>query len=214
LRRGSEGDVALGRRIGVNTRVAERRIDYTGRELRSGWLAEALGLEGDAIGAFRGSCMVSGPDLVDLEDLEAGNIVAGRDMLHFIVEMPGLCLAGITFAQRLLCSMVQEILNSAAGRDGRQDEGGAGVRVLRVERRGDDLFVGQGKLSVSVATVGPGSGLIHLALNVTTEGVPVRAACLEDLGIDPAWLAGEVLRRFAAEVESCQWAARKVRPVP
>ena len=191
----------------MDHKVADHPIDYTGRELRSGWLAEALSLEGDAIGAFRGSCMVSGADLVDLEDLEAGNIVAGRDMLHFIVEIHGLCLAGITFTQRLLCSMVQEMLNSAVGRG----RAGAGARV---DRRGDDLFVGDGKLSVSVATVSPGSGLIHLALNVTTEGVPVRAACLGDLGIDPGWLAGEVLKRFAAEVESCNKAVGKVRPVP
>ena len=193
----------------MKTKFAERRIDYTGRELRSGWLAEELGLEGDAIGAFRGSCLVSGGDLVDLEDFEAGNIVAGEDMVHFIVEIKGLCLAGITFAQRLLCSMAQEILNSAG--DG---GGGAGGRLgARVERRGDDLFVGGGKLSVSVATVSPKSGLVHLGLNVTTEGVPVKAACLTDLGIDPAWLVERVLAAFASEADSCGRASGKVRPV-
>jgi hypothetical protein len=151
--------------------------------------------------------MVTGADLVDLEDFEAGNIVAGRDMLHFIVEIEGLCLAGITFTQRLLCATVVEILNSAVGAG---DKGGVGTRV---ERRGDDLFVGEGKLSVSVATVSSRSGLIHLALNVTTDGVPVKAACLTDLGVDPGWLAGEVLARFAAEVDSCHRASLKVRPV-
>jgi len=196
----------------MKTRFAERRIDYTGRELRSGWLAEELGLEGDAIGGFRGSCMVSGRDLVDLEDFEAGNIVAGQDMLHFIVEIQGLCLAGITFAQRLLCSMVQEILNLAGVGAG---DGGGGARGAGawVERRGDDLFVGEGKLSVSVATVSPKSGLIHLGLNVTTEGVPVKAASLADLGVDPAWLADRVLAGFAAEADSCRKASGKVRPV-
>jgi hypothetical protein len=191
----------------VKTKLADERIDYTGRELRSGWLAERLGIEGDAIGAFRGSCMVSGGDLVDLEDLEAGNIVAGQDMVHFIVEMEGLCLAGITLAQRLLCSMVQEILNSAGRGAG---AGGAGAKV---ERRGDDLFVGEGKLSVSVATVSPKSGLIHLGLNVSTGGVPVKAACLTDLVVGPSWLAERVLARFAAEVDSCGKASAKVRPV-
>jgi hypothetical protein len=198
----------------VKTKFAHERIDYTGRELRSGWLAERLGLEGDAIGAFRGSCMVSGGDLVDLEDFEAGNIVAGQDMVHFIVEIKGLCLAGITYAQRLLCSMVREILNSVGGGSGAGGVGGgvAGAGA-RVERRGDDLFVGEGKLSVSVATVSPKSGLIHLGLNVTTEGVPVRAACLADLGVDPAWLADRVLAAFAAEVDSCLKASGEVRPV-
>ena len=189
----------------MRTKYARERINYTGRELASGWLAEKLGLDGNAIGAFRGACLVTGGDLVDLEDYEAGNIVAGEDMVHFIVELEGVCLAGITFAQRLLCSIVQGIINSAVGTSDR-----AGVRV---ERCGDDLFVGDGKLSVSVATVSPKSGLIHLGLNVTTQGVPVKAACLRDLGIDPAWLADQVLAAFGAEVESCLKASRKVRPV-
>jgi hypothetical protein len=184
----------------VKTKLVEGRVGYSGKELRSGWLAETFGVGCDAIVAFRGSCMVKGADLVDLEDFEAGNIVAGQDMLHFIAEIRGMDLLGVTFAQRLLCALAQEALNSApAGRV--------------VERSGDDLYVGDGKLSVSVATVSPGSGLIHLGLNVTTEGVPVKAACLADLGVDYRWLAGEVLARFAAEVDSCARAAGKVRPV-
>jgi hypothetical protein len=82
-----------------------------------------------------------------------------------------------------------------------------------VERRGDDLYVGEGKLSVSVATVSPVSGLIHLGLNVTAAGVPVKAACLADLGLEPERVALEVMRRFVAEMESVEAAAKKVRPV-
>lgn len=184
----------------MRTRLIEERVDYSGRELRSRWIAERAGLEGDAIVAFRGSCLVRGGDLVDLEDLELGNIVAGEDMLHFIVEIRGLSLVGVTFAQRLLCSITQGVLNSGVGRPA-------------VERRGDDLFLGRGKLSVSVATVSPLSGLIHLALNITTAGVPVEAACLADLGLDHKWVAGEVLQRFADEVDSVVRASGKVRPV-
>jgi hypothetical protein len=184
----------------MKTRLIEARVDYTGRELRSGWIAERAALEGDAIVAFRGSCMVTGKDLVDLEDFELGNVVAGEDMLHFIAEIVGLGLVGVTYAQRVLCSIAQGILNSGVGRPA-------------VERRGDDLFLGSGKLSVSVATVSPVSGLIHLGLNITTAGVPVEAACLADLGLDHKWVAGEVLRQFADEVDSVVSASRKVRPV-
>jgi hypothetical protein len=185
---------------GVKARLIEERVDYTGRELRSRWIAGRAGLEGDAIAAFRGACLVTGADLVDLEDFELGNIVAGDDMLHFIVELCGLSLVGITLAQRLLCSITRDVLNEGVGRPA-------------VERRGDDLFLGRGKLSVSVATVSPASGLIHLGLNITTAGVPVEAACLADLGLDHRWVAGEVLGRFAAEVDSVVRASRKVRPV-
>ena len=184
----------------MKTKRMEGRLDYTGRELRSRWIMERSGVEGDAVVAFRGACMVTGEDLVDREDFMLGNIVAGQDMLHFIAEVSGADLVGITFAQRLLCSITRDVLNDRLGR-------------AAVERRGDDLFVGRGKLSVSVATVSPVSGLIHLGLNVTTGGVPVEAACLADLGVDPDWLADQVAGRFAAEVDSCIRASHKVRPV-
>jgi hypothetical protein len=184
----------------MTIRLMEERIDYTGRELRSRWIMERCGIEGDAIVAFRGSCMVTGEDLVDREDFALGNIVAGDDMLHFIVEIFGLGLLGVTLAQRLLCSIAQGVLNSSVGRPA-------------VERRGDDLFLGSGKLSVSVATVSPVSGLIHLGLNITTAGVPVEAASIADLGVDHRWVAEEVLSRFAGEIDSSLKATYKVRPV-
>jgi hypothetical protein len=180
--------------------LAAGRVDYTGAELRSGFIRERFGVEGDCIVAFRGACRVSGDRLVDLEDLAAGKTVWGDDMLHFIVEIFGMGLAHITCVQRLLCAAAKDAVDAGCGR-------------LAVERRGDDLFVGEGKLSVSVATVSPVSGLVHLGLNVTTEGVPVRAACLADLGLDPDAMAGEIMERFTAELDSVDHATRKVRPV-
>jgi hypothetical protein len=184
----------------VKTRLAEDRIDYTGRELRPNWLSDRLGLPGDAIAAFIGSCDVSGKDLVDLEDFELGNVVAGEEMLHFIVEIFGMDLPGIVYAQRLLCTIVRDLVNEAVGRP-------------VVTRHGDDLFIGDGKLSVSVATASPVSGLIHLGLNITVDGVPVKAAALSQVGLDPVPLAGAVLAAFAGEIDSCHEAAGKVRPV-
>lgn len=184
----------------MKAEIAESRLDYSGRELRSHWIMERFGIEGDAVVSFRGACAVTGEDLVDREDFLLGNIVAGDDMQHFIVEIFGAGLVAITFAQRLLCSIARDVMNDRVGR-------------AAVERRGDDLFVGDGKLSVSVATISPVSGLIHLGLNVTTGGVPVKAACLDDLGIDPRWLAGEVSSRLVDEVDSCIRASHKVRPV-
>jgi hypothetical protein len=184
----------------VNTRYAEERIDYTGKELRSNWLKDRFGLAGDAIAAFVGSCDVSGKDLVDLEDYRLGNVVAGEEMLHFIVEIFGVQLPGIVYAQRLLCTIVQDLIDQAVGRP-------------VVTRHGDDLFIGEGKLSVSVASASPVSGLIHLGLNITVDGVPVRAAALRQVGVDPGPLARAVLAGFAGEIDSCHDAAGKVRPV-
>ena len=181
-------------------KMSRERMDYTGRELRSHFIRDTFDMEGDCIVAFRGRCRVSGERLVDLEDLRAGATVWGEDMMHFIVEMFGLGLSEITCIQRLLCSAAKDVVDSAAGR-------------LAVERRGDDLYVGDGKLSVSVATVSPVSGLIHLGLNVTTEDVPVKAACLTDLGLDPESIATRLMGRFVEEIDSVDSATKKVRPV-
>lgn len=183
----------------MNTLFARDRIDYTGRELRPHWLMERFGLVGDAAVGFIGSCNVSGEDLVDLEDRALGNTVAGDRMLHFIAEIFGIGLPGIVFAQRLLCTIAKDAIEAA------------GEVVIR--RDGDDLFAGDGKLSVSVATVSPVSGLIHMGLNITTDGVPVEAACLTDLGIDAVRFAPAVLSGFAGEIEGAIEAAKKVRPV-
>ena len=183
----------------MKTLLITEAIDYTGRELRPHWIMGRCGLVGDAVVSFTGSCDVSGSDLVDIEDRALGNTVAGDRMLHFIAELFGVGLPGIVFAQRLLCSAARDAVEAAAG--------------VTVKREGDDLFVGTGKLSVSVATVSPVSGLIHMGLNITTAGVPVEAACLEDLKIDPAAAADKILASFAREIEGALDAARKVRPV-
>jgi len=180
--------------------LADERMDYSGAELRSHFIRDAFGLSGDSMVAFRGACRVSGERLVDLEDFRAGETVWGDDMLHFIVEIFGVNLSHITALQRLLCALARDVVNSAAGGP-------------VVKRSGDDLFVGDGKLSVSVATVSPVSGLIHLGLNVRTDGVPVEAACLEDLGLEPGAVAMELMSQFTRELESVEAAAGKVRPV-
>jgi hypothetical protein len=186
-------------------------------ELRSGWLRERFGLEGDAIVAFHGPCSVKGDDLVDLEDLEAGLTVEGDNMLHFIAEISGIGLPGIAFVQRLLCIIARRAVEDACGRTGKGESGKRDR--CKVRRDGDDLYVGEGKLSVSIATVSPESGrpesgLIHLGLNISKAGVPVRAACLEDLGVDYGEVARVVLADFAGEVEGGLHAAKKVRRVP
>jgi hypothetical protein len=183
----------------MKTFFATDRMDYNGRQLRPHWIMEQFGLVGDAAVAFIGSCNVVGEDLVDLEDRALGNTVAGDVMLHFIIEIFGLGMPGAVFAQRLLCTVARETVEA--------------VGEVEVRREGDDLYVGEGKLSVSVATVSPVSSLIHLGLNVSARGVPVRAASLEETGIDPSRLAPKILSGFAREVDGVIEAAKKVRPV-
>lgn len=184
----------------MRTRVLEDEIEYTGEQLRSGWIEESAGLEGDAAAAFLGACDVAREHMVDREDLEAGAEIRSPRMVHLIVEHPGVDLGHITTRQRLLMALAGEIINGHLGE-------------ALVRREGDDLYLGERKLSVSVATTSPKSGLIHAGFNVRGEGAPVAAVGLEQLGVEPREFAERLLAAYKAEVEGAEEAGRKVREV-
>lgn len=80
-----------------------------------------------------------------------------------------------------------------------------------VRRDGDDLFVGSGKLSISIATVTPVGSLIHFAVNATHGGAPVATSDLQALGVSPTVFAQALLARAAGEQSSILTARAKVR---
>ncbi len=181
-------------------RWLDQEIIYTGRELRSHWLGETAGLHGDAIVGFAGPADVPVEHLVDLEDVRRGVGITATQMLHFIVEHFDTDLAQGVLRQRLLVCLSAEILNDS--------------QPTRVRRAGDDLFIGQRKLSVSIATASPVSTLIHLGLNINPGGAPVPAVGLAELGVAPPQLAEQVMKAYIAELHSCDAARSKVREVP
>jgi len=183
----------------VQTRLLDEEIAYTGAQLRSGWIAQTAGLAGDAAVAFIGPCDVAPEHMVDTVDLQAGARIFSPRMAHLIVEHPGLDLIHITIRQRLLIAIAGEIINGRLGE-------------TLIRREGDDLYLRDRKLSVSVATVSPTSGLIHAGFNLRGEGAPVPAIGLEELGLDPRQFAEHLLARYAGEVEGVRTAASKVRP--
>ena len=173
-------------------------LDYDGRQLRAHWLLDTFGLVGDAIVGFRGGCEVADEEMADLADLD-GPGIAADEMVHFVWETfttPDLLLA--THRQRLFAGQVFEWLTAAC-------------RGADLRRDGDDLFVADGKLSISIATVTPVSALIHFAVNVRASGAPVEVASLEDLGVEPTAFGEAILSRVAAEQVSIEAARAKVR---
>lgn len=172
-------------------------LTYDGSQLRSHWIYETTGVAGDAVVWFIGPCQVASDALVDLFDRRAGEEIHAAAMLHFLVEHFDTDLARAVLRQRLLVAIAAETLRGVAG--------------IAIERRGDDLIVGERKLSVSIATVSPVSQLIHLGINVDPAGAPVPAVGLAELGVDPCRAGQEMARRYAEEVESMQAAAAKVR---
>ncbi len=79
-------------------------------------------------------------------------------MLSFITEQFNVELVEGVFRQRLLMCCIKEALEK---------------RGFVVRRSGDDLFVNDRKLSVSIATKSMTSVLIHTGVNILSDG-----ACL------------------------------------
>jgi len=179
-------------------RIAEGDTPYTGRELRTGWVEENTGLDGDAAVVFFGPCRVDTEDLVDLDDRAAGAVIVAARMAHVIVEHPGCGLEVAVLRQRLLVSILCDVLRRL----------GADVR-----REGDDVYRGDDKLTVSIAAPAPSSALIHLGINVDPEGAPVAATGLAALGLDEHVVVTELLTRYTEELSGVAHATTKVREV-
>ena len=122
-------------------------------------------------------------------------------MLHFLVEHFDTPLPLAVARQRLLVAMTAEEINRSQ-------------KLPALERKGDDLYVGDRKLTVSIATASPVSSLIHMGVNIMGEGAPVPAIGLEDLGVATKPLARKILDRYSEEILSMHQATCKVKPVP
>jgi hypothetical protein len=183
----------------MQTLFSEENLKYDGSQLASHFAYRRFGLLGDSCVAFLGPCEVALPAMVDLEDVRRQAPIFSREMLHFVAESFAFDLKAAGAFQRLMVATVQAELTRRG--------------LAQVRRRGDDLYVGDGKLSVSIATVSPVSTLIHLGLNVVGEGAPVRAVGLQDLGMDPGDFGGFCLKAFAEEYQGILRATTKVRSV-
>lgn len=184
----------------MQSRFIDQRIDYNGGQLRSHWAYENFDLLGDSIVSFRGRCDVQPEEMVDLADLKNKERIYSEDMLHFILELFHLDLEKAICQQRLLITILKDELMLRS----------PGTQILR---QGDDLFDGNRKLTVSIATLSPVSALIHLGVNISSENTPIKTAGLGDYHIEPRELARSVMERFCQEMEGINQARWKVRGV-
>ena len=180
--------------------LLEQPLTYDGLQLSTAFVDRHAPGETDALVLFAGPADVPREHLVDLEDAEAGAVIYSPLMAHAIAEHRGLALGEAVWRQRGLVRLAAEWIASRSG--------------VVVQVRGNDLFVADGKLSVSVATRSPRGSLLHFGVNVDTEGAPVRAAGLRDLRIRPREFLAALGKLYADEVASAAHAAGKVRPVP
>jgi hypothetical protein len=81
-------------------------------------------------------------------------------------------------------------------------------------RAGDDLYLGEDKLSVSIATITRVSTMIHTGLNISSMHTPVKTISLPELGIlDIKDFANKIMHAYTTEINSICLARCKVRGV-
>jgi hypothetical protein len=193
----------------------DKKVTYDGTQLRSRWILEQSGIGGDAIASFMGPADVPIENMVDLEDVARNAPIFSKNMLHFIVEHVDCDLPLAIARQRLLTSIITEELNALINTlsPSPSSLSPQGRGYYKVKRLGDDIYDGDRKLSVSIATSSPMSALIHFALNIVSDGTPVPTKGLADYGIEPRVLADRIMERYCEEIKSMEKARHKVRSV-
>lgn len=178
---------------------------YTGSQIAPNWAANKfsnLNKTDDALVVMRGSMDVSKEEMVDLEDLENNKEIKGGDLIHFIIEHYDTSSIEIAYLrQRLFACIVCEILKR---------------NKIKINRKGDDLFVNNKKLSVSVATSGKNSIKIHFGINATSKGTPtyVETIGLDDIGfneIEIEKFTDEICEKYIGEIEKIKSDIKKTR---
>lgn len=180
--------------------LTDKTIKYDGRQLTPHWIYKNFKIQGDAAVAFIGECEVKLSEMVDIEDVINNEPIYSKLMLSIIIEQFNIGFLEGVLRQRLLICIIKETLEK---------------RGINVIRDGDDLFIDDKKLTVSIAAKSLTSVLIHTGININSEGAPVKACGLtNDLGImDIKNLAKEILERYAEELKDIKLATTKARGV-
>jgi uncharacterized protein len=178
----------------------DKKMTYDGTQLHSGFVAEASGNSDTDMISFIGEADVPIENMVDLEDIRNNAPIYSKSMLHFIIEHPEHDLPLAVARQWLLTAIISEAIGDC----------GCKKRPLR---RGDDIYIDDRKLTVSIATSSATTTLIHLGINIISDGAPVAAIGLDELGIESENFAAEIMGRYAREIAKMRAAAGKVRTV-
>ncbi len=186
----------------MKSRFVDTLESYDGSQLQSLRNYLKFQLLGDSIVAWVGPCNVRPEHMIDGEDLLANSEIRGDQMLHFIVELFDSTLFAAVGLQRLMAATIKDLLGEIS-----KDAS----LTAELRREGDDIFCGDKKFSISIATQSPTSSLIHFAVNVVNQGTPVPTISLAEFGVEAKPFALEVMRRFSVEVDTIREATQKVR---
>ena len=182
----------------MKTYFFDHPITYDGTQLRPHWILEKTKITGDCLISFHGPAHVKTESLIDIHDRQANAIIYSESMIHFIGEWFRTDIQEMVFRQRLFIATLGEIIGEKSN--------------AQIKRIGDDLFIKDRKLSVSIATVSLVSGLLHIGINISSRNTPVPAIGLDDLKICPFEITHQFLKIAEQEEEGIKIACAKVSP--
>jgi hypothetical protein len=133
-------------------------FEYDGSQINPSWAFQEFGIYGSSIVTWIGPVNITPDNLKDFADV--GLEIKSNYMVNFICEFfdqqpPNMRVAYLR--QRLLVMIFREILTEYG---------------IQTKREGDDIFVDDGKLSISIASISLSSAKIHFALNLEDKGTP------------------------------------------
>lgn len=142
--------------------IIHRHIDdifeYDGSQINPSWAFNEFGIYGSSVITWVGPVNITPDNLKDFADV--GLEIKSNYMINFICEFFDCQPANMRIAylrQRLLVMIFREVLFE---------------KGIVSKREGDDIFVKNRKLSISIASASLSSMKIHFALNLEDKGTP------------------------------------------
>ena len=176
-------------------------FEYDGSQINPSWAFQEFGIYGSSIITWIGPVNITPDNLKDFADV--GLEIKSNYMVNFICEFFDQQPTNMRVAylrQRLLVMIFREILTEYG---------------ISTKREGDDIFVENRKLSISIASVSLSSAKIHFALNLEDKGTPddVETIGLFDIKVNGEYvfnsdnllnLINETVSRFIDELETIE----------
>ena len=176
-------------------------FEYDGSQINPSWAFQEFGIYGSSIITWIGPVNITPDNLKDFADV--GLEIKSNYMVNFICEFFDQQPTNMRVAylrQRLLVMIFREILTEYG---------------ISTKREGDDIFVENKKLSISIASVSLSSAKIHFALNMEDKGTPddVETIGLFDIKVNGEYvfnsdnllnLINETVSRFIDELETIE----------
>ena len=176
-------------------------FEYDGSQINPSWAFQEFGIYGSSIITWIGPVNITPDNLKDFADV--GLEIKSNYMVNFICEFFDQQPTNMRVAylrQRLLVMIFREILTEYG---------------ISTKREGDDIFVENRKLSISIASVSLSSAKIHFALNLEDKGTPndVETIGLFDIQVNGEYvfnndnllnLINDTVSRFIDELETIE----------